>query len=163
MLAPRAALTAVALLASFAVSDGPAVADRAPAGSTPLQPTATPIYVPLTPPPSGPPLPVATAQPGFGPGGTPCMNDQLLSLRTIPEPWKADVIVCGYVTSVSGPGSLSISVNGTKPIPVSGSTLPGVHVGDMVVVHGRYYRYSSGAEKIEVTGPDGLSLMPPRH
>lgn len=160
MLAPRAALTALALLAAFATSDGTAAARRASDRPTPAaQPTATPIYVPFTPLPDASSPSVAMPQMGITASNAPCMNDQFLAVRAIPTPWQADVIVCGYVTSVSGPGSFSLSVNGTQPLLVERSNLPTVHAGDMVVVHGRYSRSKSGTETIAVTSP-GVSLLP---
>jgi hypothetical protein len=149
-IASRAALTALALLAAFAVLGGPAIAGRAPAAAAPTtQPTPTPIYVPLTPPPSGPPVPVATPQPGLM-GSGPCANDQFHAFRTIPMPTQTDVMVCGIVTSVAGPGSIQVSIDGSKPVSVQGPNLPTVHPGDRVAVKGSYHRDKTGAEVIDV-------------
>jgi hypothetical protein len=148
-IASRAALTALALLVAFAVPTRPAIADRAPAAAGPTaQATPTPIYVPLTPPPSGPPVAAAMPQPGIMASGD-CANDQFLAFRTVPMPTQTTVIVCGIVTGVRGPGSTQVSVDGTKPVTVQGPNLPAVHPGDRVAVKGTYYRDKTGAEVID--------------
>jgi hypothetical protein len=132
-------VTAVALFAALALPLAPALAGRAvgqPAPTAQAMPTATPIYIPMTPPPS-----LANG---------PCANDQFQSYRTQPVPNQEYVMVCGVVTMVTGPGSFQLSADGTQPVTVQGKNLPVVHPFDQVAVQGQYHRENSGAEIIDV-------------
>ncbi|HYZ15779.1 MAG TPA: hypothetical protein VE591_05235 [Candidatus Acidoferrum sp.] len=145
-------VTAVALFAALTLPLAPALAGRAvgqPAPTGPAMPTATPIYIPMTPPPSLPPGSAAVPQPGLVASG-PCANDQFQSYRTQPVPNQEYVMVCGVVTMVTGPGSFQLSADGTQPVTVQGKNLPVVHPFDQVAVQGQYHRENSGAEIIDV-------------
>jgi hypothetical protein len=162
-IASRAALTALALLAAFAIPARAQVGAPTPAPAGPsARPTPTPIYVPLTPPPSVPPAPVTMPQRALAANGE-CANDRFHAVRTIPMPTQFDVMVCGVVTAVSGPGSFQLSIDGSKPLTVHGPNLPSVHPGDEAAVKGVYHRDKTGAEVIDVGragAPGSVTVLP---
>jgi hypothetical protein len=156
--ATRAASLALLSLVALAATVGPAAARRENVPAP--EPTATPIYFPMTPPTSPPgytPTGVATMGPSLMASSV-CQNDRFLAQRTVPEPQHFDVSVCGLVYAVS-PGGFQIAIDGTQPIPVSGRNASGVQPGESVLVVGRYRSTPSSAEEIDATG--GVSPLLP--
>ncbi len=148
-LVSRAALAAFAVSVTVAIAAAPAAARRDEPDPF-ATPTPAPLYDLASPPPTVNNAAAADV----------CGDDVFLSYRAVPAPIAHEVTICGLVTSGTlaeppvgrgaGAAAFFVDVDGTQPIAVAAEGLPvTAHVGDVVVVRGRYHRENGGGEGID--------------